>query len=137
MSDESKVSSKATSSSANTSKSSSTWNEAAGIKLSKADARAAEAAAEAAKEATARSKRASVREKADRNGGSNAWKRNYNDCCWGISCADYSIFLVCFFFLYCVVALLVYIGLTLNIVGCLRFDVDPLQPCSYTPGSPC
>ena len=88
--------------------------------------RAQQEAQAAANEATARSKRASMRAQNSKNGGANSWKKGYNDCCWGISCADYSIFLVLFFFLYCVVALIVYLGLTLNIVR--RSLYAPVQP---------
>jgi hypothetical protein len=45
------------------------------------------------------------------------WKKNYTPCCWGISCCDYTIFLICFAALYLIVTLIVWTGLTLNIVS--------------------
>lgn len=44
------------------------------------------------------------------------WKKSYTPCCWGISCCDYTIFLICFAALYLIVTLIVWTGLTLNIV---------------------
>ena len=52
------------------------------------------------KELAAISKRAIARSR--RENAADSWKKNYNPCCWGISCLDYLIFFICFGWCFCV-----------------------------------
>ena len=90
--------------------------------------------AEDTKELAAISKRAQA--KSRREDAADNWRKDYSPCCWGISCGDYTVFVICFAVLYAIVGLLVFTGLSLNIVSFISQLVGLLPHTRRNPPQP-